>query len=134
MKKRKMEKNRVKNFEFLMAAPSDIKNDYADIFVTLEGDDFQYWIEITTPENLISGMEREKKNFVKPGYPVIIVRELSRSVILEALEEFATAADDDFWIKVYSLTAQLETEDWNLILKQTKEKEAEDEKDLMEEE
>ena len=37
-----MKKNQVKSFRFMGGAPIDIYNGIVDVFVTLEGDDFEY--------------------------------------------------------------------------------------------
>jgi len=76
--------------------PTDIYNGIVDVFVTLEGDDFEYWVEIVTPQALFSHMEKNKENFLEPGYPYIIVRELTPLVIREALEAFAVDKEDAF--------------------------------------
>jgi hypothetical protein len=120
---------RIKDFKFLMGDPTDVFHGHADIIVTLEGDESKYFLEAVTPTNLIALMQKEKKNFVGPGYPLLIVNELSPSVIREALEEFATDSDDDFWIKLYSLAGQMEIDDCNFMLKRIRERQEEEDKD-----
>ncbi len=44
-----MKENQVKSFRFMRGVPTDIYNGIVDVFVTLEGDDFEYWVEIATP-------------------------------------------------------------------------------------
>ncbi len=44
-----MKENQVKSFRFMGGVPTDIYNGIVDVFVTLEGDDFEYWVEIATP-------------------------------------------------------------------------------------
>ena len=61
-------------------------------------------------------MEKNKENFIEPGYPCIIVHELTPSVIREALEAFAVDKEDAFWLKLYHTTATLTIEDINEIL------------------
>ncbi len=45
-------------------------------------------------------MEKNKKNFIEPGYPSIIVHELRPLVIREALEAFAVDKEEAFWLKL----------------------------------
>lgn len=62
----------------------------------LKGDDFEDWIEIVSPQALLFQMEKNKENFLKPGYSCIIVRELTQLVIRGALEAFAADNENAF--------------------------------------
>lgn len=62
--------------------------------------DVDYWIEIATPQALSSQTEKNKENFLEPGYPCLIVRELTPLVIREALEAFVVDREDAFWLKI----------------------------------
>ena len=66
----------------------DIYNGSADIFVTLEGDDSKYWLEVTTSEALASHIDKRKQKFLESLYPFVIVWELTSAVIKEAIEAF----------------------------------------------
>ena len=114
-----MKENQVKSFRFMGGVPTDIYNGIVDVFVTLEGDDFEYWVEIATPQALSSHMEKNKENFIEPGYPCIIVHELTPLVIREALEAFAV---DKVWLKLYHLTVEWNINDLNTILDRHKKK------------
>ena len=124
-----MKKIRVKSVTFLgevlSEPPIDIYNDKADVLVTLEDDNFnfQYWLEVATPQALVSYMAETKQKFLKPLYPFIIVRELTSTVIKEAIEE-----DDGFWFTLYYSMPYLTIDDLNLIVdNRKKELEAEEE-------
>ena len=125
-----MKENKVKSFSFIGGIPTDIYNGIVDVFVTLEDDDFEYWVEIATPKALSYHMEKNKQNFIEPGYPCIIVNELTPVVIREALEAFAVEQEDAFWLKLYHLTVEWNINDLNTILerhkKRLKEEEEED--------
>jgi hypothetical protein len=125
-----MKDNQVKSFRFMGGVPTDIYKGIVDVFVTLEGDDFEYWVEIATPQALSFHMEKSKENFLKPGYPCIIVRELTTLVIREALEAFVVDKEDAFWLKFYHLTVEWNINDLNTILdrqkKRLKDEEEED--------
>lgn len=124
-----MKENKVKSFSFVGGVPSDIYNGIVDVFVTLEDDDFEYWVEIATPQALSFHMKKNKENFMGPGYPYIIVQELSPSVIREALEAFAVDQEDAFWLKLYHLTVEWNINDLNTILDRYKKKEEEEDEE-----
>jgi hypothetical protein len=114
---------KVTSFEIIGPVPrdKDIFNGAVDVGVTLEGDDFPYVVEVLTPQYIIdSMMETEKQNFFEPGYPYIIVRELTPSVIRAALE--AAAVEDAFWLKLYHATLEMDSNDINTILERAKKK------------
>lgn len=90
-----MEKYRIKSMTFMGGAPLSIYEGSVDVFVTFEGDDFEYWVEVATPETLSSEMKRTKETFFEPTYPFIIVRELTPVVIREAIEAFANKEEDE---------------------------------------
>lgn len=121
-----MSKNKVKSFSFMGGRPKDQKNGIVDIFVTLENDDFEYWVEVATPQALSFSMDKEGKNFLEPAYPYIIVRELTPVIIREALEEFVSDKDDAFWLKLYHLTVELKIDDLNSLLDRYKKQEKQD--------
>lgn len=92
--------NKVKSFYFMGGMPHDIYNGAVDVFVSLEGDPFEYWVE---PQVFSSYMEENNLNFIEPTYPSIIVRELTPSVIREALEAYAVDKEDAYWLKLYHI-------------------------------
>ena len=83
-----MKENQVKSFRFMGGVPTHIYNGIVDVFVTLEGDDFEYWVEIATPQALSSHMEKNKENFIEPGYPCIIVHELTHLLVSNHTQDF----------------------------------------------
>lgn len=58
--------------------PRDLVNDCLDVCLTLE-DDSSYLVELTTPEFLNVLMEKNK--FLPPGYPYIILSELTDEIL-----------------------------------------------------
>jgi hypothetical protein len=73
------------------------------VIVSLEGNDFEYWVEIATPQALSSHMENNKENFLEPEYTFIIVRELTPLVIRETLEAFSVDKENAFWLNYHQL-------------------------------
>ena len=125
-----METKKIKTLRFMSGEPTDVYNGMADVFVTLEDDDSAYLFEVTTPQALISHMEKNKQNFLEPLYPFVIVRELTPAVIKEAIQAFIIEEEDDFWFKLYYSIPYLTIEDLNLIIdRHNKEMEAEEEED-----
>ena len=64
---------KIKEITYLVP-PRDLLNDALDIIVTLENnsDGFGYVVEFTIPQALSSHMEKNKENFLEPGYLCII--------------------------------------------------------------
>lgn len=115
-----MENKKVKNFSFRGGMLTDIHDGIVDIFVTLEDDDFEYWVEVATPQGLSSMMEKYQENFIEPAFPRITVRELTTSVIREALDFFTVDKEDAFWLKIYHLPIEFNMKDLNTILERQK--------------
>ena len=123
-------KTKVKSLTFISGEPVDIYDDSVDVLVTLEGDDSEYWLEVTTPQALASHMDERKQQFLEPFYPFIIVRELTSAVIKEAIEAFIVERQDNFWFKLYYSIPYLTIDDLNLIIdRRKKEMQAEEEED-----
>ena len=121
-------KTKVKSLTFISGEPVDIYDDSVDVLVTLEGDDSEYWLEVTTPQALASHMDERKQQFLEPFYPFIIVRELTSAVIKEAIEAFIVERQDSFWFKLYYSIPYLTIDDLNLIIdRHKKEMQAEEE-------
>ena len=121
-------KTKVKSLTFMSGEPVDIYDDSVDVLVTLEGDDSEYWLEVTTPQALASHMDERKQQFLEPLYPFIIVRELTSAVIKEAIEAFIVERQDSFWFKLYYSIPYLTIDDLNLIIdRHKKEMQAEEE-------
>ena len=103
---------KIKEIEYEIP-PQDLVNGCLDVFVTLEnGSD--YLVEVTTPGFLEVLMEEGK--FLPPGYPYIIVSELTDEILKAALQEFVDAKEDSYWLKLYHITATLNIKDVNEIL------------------
>ena len=115
-------KTKVKSLTFISGEPVDIYDDSVDVLITLESDDSEYWLEVTTPQALASHMDKRKQQFLEPLYPFIIVRELTSAVIKEAIEAFIVERQDSFWFKLYSSIPYLTIDDLNLILDRHKKK------------
>ena len=107
---------KIKEIEF-ETPPEDLINGCLDVFITLE-DNSLYFVEITTPQFLQVLMGGGK--FLPPQYPYIIVSELTDEVIKAAIEEFISAEENSYWLKLYHITPTLNIEDIHQILNRKK--------------
>jgi len=73
----------------------DIEDYNSDVLVELNGVN-SYVVKIATPKNLLSLMNNDKKNFLLPGSPMIIVKKFTQEII----EEYT--ANDGYWFKMYA--------------------------------
>lgn len=84
---------------------TDIENDSIDVFVDSE-DGYTYTVSIATIKNLLQRMDQEKSNFSRPSELVIIVRKLTKEIIIEAIEAYAE--DDGFWLKLHQFASDID--------------------------
>ena len=118
---------KIKKIEYLVA-PKDLLNDAVDVLVDLEddSDEFCYVVEVTTPQFLLTIMEKEKSAFLSPDYPCIIVSKLTDDIIRAAIESFINPQDsvniyeELYWLKLYHLIPSLEMEDVNELYNRKK--------------
>ncbi len=118
---------KIKKIEYLVA-PKDFLNDAVDVLVDLEddSDEFGYVVEVTTPQFLLTIMEKEKSAFLSPDYPCIIVSKLTDDIIRAAIESFINPQDSGniyeelYWLKLYHLIPSLEMEDVNELYNRKK--------------
>ena len=118
---------KIKKLKYLVA-PKDLLNDAVDVLVDLEddSDEFGYVVEVTTPQFLLTIMEKEKSAFLSPDYPCIIVSKLTDDIIRAAIESFINPQDsvniyeEFYWLKLYHLIPSLEMEDVNELYNRKK--------------
>ena len=118
---------KIKKIKYLIP-PRDIFNDALDVLVDLEddSDEFGYVVEVTTPQFLLTIMEKEKSAFLSPDYPCIIVSKLTDDIIRAAIESFINPQDSGniyeelYWLKLYHLIPSLEMEDVNELYNRKK--------------
>jgi hypothetical protein len=83
---------------------TNIENSNIDVFVELE-DAYTYIVVVATAKNIESLMDKEKINYFEPGYPFIIVKKLTKEIITEAVEAYAS--DDAYWLKLYHFAGKI---------------------------
>ncbi|AAK78981.1 hypothetical protein BJV85_003001 [Clostridium acetobutylicum] len=83
----------------------DIKDDNIDVFVELE-DGYSYTIVVATEQNLITQMNNSKKDFIEAGCPFVIVKELRKNIIKDAVQSYAEG--NAYWLKLNHLSAEFD--------------------------
>jgi predicted nucleotidyltransferase len=91
---------------------TDIENSNIDVFVELE-DAYTYTVVVATAKNIESLMDKEKINYFEPGYPFIIVKKLTKEIITEAIEAYAS--DDAYWLKLYHFAGKINKTVFNTL-------------------
>ena len=91
---------------------TDIENDNIDVFVDLE-DGYTYTVVVATAKNIESLMDKEKVNYFEPGHPFIIVKKLTKEIIYEAIEAYAS--DEAYWLKLYHFAGNVDTAVFNQL-------------------
>jgi hypothetical protein len=88
----------IKSIRFPTYLEADIENSNIDVFVDLE-DGYTYTVVVGTAKNIESLMDKERMNYSEPGCPFIIVKKLTKEIISEAIEAYAS--DEAYWLKLY---------------------------------
>ena len=91
---------------------TNIENSNIDVFVELE-DAYTYTVVVATAKNIESLMDKEKINYFEPGYPFIIVKKLTKEIITEAIEAYAS--DDAYWLKLYHFAGKINKTIFNTL-------------------
>ena len=93
---------------------TDIEDDNIDVFVKLEDDyDYIYTFVVATAKNIESLMDKEKMNYFEPGHPFIIVKKLTKEIIFEAIQAYAS--DEAYWLKLYHFAEKVDTAIFNQL-------------------
>lgn len=82
--------------------------------------DFVYFIEVTTPFHLSYLMEKHQKNYVPTMCPYIVVRELTKKIIEEAIHTLVNEKPEAYWLKLYHVANFLDINDLEKTLKRLK--------------
>lgn len=80
-------------------------NDSVDVGVEFE-DGYSYTIIVRTPADFTEQMLQEKSNFIEPGTPMIVVKELTEEIVNEAIKAYAE--DDGYWLKLCQFGDELD--------------------------
>lgn len=104
----------IKNISFptYLEDITDIENSNIDVFVELE-DNYTYTVVVATSKNIESLMDKDKMNYFEPGSPFIIVKKLTKEIITEAIEAYAS--DDAYWLRFYHFAGKIDTAVFNKL-------------------
>ena len=91
---------------------TDIENSNIDVFIELE-DASTYTLVVATAKNIEYLMDKEKMNYFEPGYPFVIVKKLTKEIITEAIQAYAS--DDAYWLKLYHFAGKVDTAVFNQL-------------------
>ena len=91
---------------------TDIENSNIDVFIELE-DVSTYTLVVATAKNIEYLMDKEKMNYFEPGYPFVIVKKLTKEIITEAIQAYAS--DDAYWLKLYHFAGKVDTAVFNQL-------------------
>ena len=83
-----------------------IKKANKDVFVTLE-DDYIYMVRLATVKNIEYLIKKEKMNYIEPGHLFVIVKELTKEIIEEAITVY-TEKNNGYWLKFYQFAGNID--------------------------
>ena len=82
-------------------------------FPTYLEDIYMYTVVVATAKNIESLMDKERMNYFEPGYPFIIVKKLTKEIIYEAIQAYAS--DEAYWLKLYHFAGKVDTAIFNQL-------------------
>lgn len=100
---------KIESIKFL----SDVENifdDNVNVSVKLENG-YTYLVVVATQKNLLTLMDYEKRDFLSPGDPMIVVRKLTKEVVEKAIKAYAE--DEAYYLKFY--VADLDVKTLNVL-------------------
>lgn len=87
---------RIKEISFIDEVVDQL-NDSIDVGVEFENGP-SYTIIVRTPADFVEEMLQEGTDFIKPGTPVIVVKQLTKKTVDEAIRAYAE--DEGYWLKL----------------------------------
>jgi hypothetical protein len=100
--------NSIKRIRYLRYCEDITEIEHSNIDVTVELENgSKYILVFATLENLQYLMNKGKRNYLNPGYPIIIVRTLSKSTIIQTIKAYLETADG-YWLKLYHFAADID--------------------------
>ena len=78
----------------------DIYNDNVDVAIEME-DGYTYILTAATPQDLLEELKHE--NYIQPNAINIIVKELTKEIIAEAVQVYAE--NNQYWLKLYQFAS-----------------------------
>jgi hypothetical protein len=79
-----------------------------EIDITVELDDGStYIVSLTTPKNLEYLMDQNHMNYFEPVYPRIIIKSLTKDIIIETIKAYVKK-NDGYWLKLYHFADEID--------------------------
>ena len=108
---------RIKKIRFIDEVKDQL-NDSIDVGIEFEDGSF-YTIIVRTPDDFVEEMLEEGTNFIKPGTPVIVVKQLTKKTVNEAIKAYAE--DEGYWLKLCQFGDELDISVFNKLEAQHRE-------------
>ena len=102
------------DFDFDFNELKDIDDNCIDVNVTLD-DGRTYIVQLITHQCLLSSMQEDKVNFVYPVAPSIVVKELTKETIEDAIKYYVEE-DDGYWLKFCHLGTEIDPKPLGAVL------------------
>jgi hypothetical protein len=97
----------IKRILFLRYEEDITEIQHSNIDVTVELNyGSNYIVSLATIENISYLMEKDKCNYLEVGYPIIIVKSLSKAIIIDTIKAYVKK-NDGYWLKLYHFAAEI---------------------------
>jgi hypothetical protein len=98
----------IKRILYLLYCEDITEIEHSNIDVTVElKDGSRYVVIIATPSNLEYLMNKDKMNYLEIGYPIIIVKQLTKAIIVEAIKAYVKESDG-YWLKLHHFAGNID--------------------------
>ena len=99
----------VKNITFVSDLQDivNIEDENIDVFVELENN-YIYTLVVATARNIEFLMDKNRMNYFEAGHPFIIVKKLTKEIVTQAIEEYAS--DTGYWLKLYHFAGEISSD------------------------
>jgi len=102
---------RIKKISFIDEV-KDSLNDSIDVGIEFE-DGYSDTVIVRTSADLVEEILQEGTNFIKPGTSVIVVKQLTKKMVNEAIEAYAE--DEGYWLKLCQFGDELDISIFNKL-------------------
>jgi hypothetical protein len=110
----------IKRIRFLRYEEDITEIQHSNIYVTVELDDgSEYIVYLATIENISYLMEKDKCNYLEVGYPIIIVKSLSKAIIIDTIKAYVKE-NDGYWLKLYHFADMIDPRLFNQLQAEAK--------------
>jgi hypothetical protein len=98
----------IKRIRYLRYCEDITEIEHSHIDVTVELDDgSKYIVTLATPKNLEYLMDKYKMNYLVIVYPRIIVKSLTKDIIIDTIKSYVKE-NDGYWLKLYHFADKID--------------------------